>query len=72
MTDIPLKKSLLGLVAVCCTALAGIAAAQGPSVRFGLGGGATAPVGDYQDGSSERHHLDQERRTRRPAEARDA
>ena len=49
MTDIPLKKSLLGLVAVCCTALAGIAAAQAPSVRFGLGGGATAPVGDYKD-----------------------
>src|SRR5256885_16446413 len=49
MTDIPLKKSLLGLVTVCCTALAGIAAAQAPSVRFGLGGGATAPVGDYKD-----------------------
>src|SRR2546426_12843503 len=49
MTDLPLKKSLLGLVAVCCTALAGIAAAQAPSVRFGLGGGATAPVGDYKD-----------------------
>src|SRR2546425_12612022 len=49
MTDIPLKKSLLGLVAVCCTALAGIAAAQAPSVRFALGGGATAPVGDYKD-----------------------
>src|SRR5438132_7756458 len=49
MTDIPLKKSLLGLLAVCCTALAGIAAAQAPSVRFGLGGGATAPVGDYKD-----------------------
>src|SRR3989442_13258263 len=49
MTDIPLKKSLLGLVTVCCTALAGIAAAQAPSVHFGLGGGATAPVGDYKD-----------------------
>jgi len=49
MTDIPLKKSLLGLVAVCCTALAGIAAAQAPSVHVGLGGGATAPVGDYKD-----------------------
>jgi len=49
MTDIPLKKSLLGLVTVCCTALAGIAAAQAPSVHFGLGGGGTAPVGDYKD-----------------------
>src|SRR2546428_11283030 len=49
MTDIPLKKSLLGLVAVCCTALAGIAAAQAASVHVGLGGGATAPVGDYKD-----------------------
>src|SRR2546422_2498214 len=49
MTDIPLKKPLLAWVAVCCTALAGIAAAQAPSVRFGLGGGATAPVGDYKD-----------------------
>src|SRR3989442_3493328 len=49
MTDIPVKKSLLGFLAVCCTALAGIAAAQAPSVRFGLGGGATAPVGDYKD-----------------------
>src|SRR2546425_2996344 len=49
MTDIPLKKSLLGLVAVCCTALAGIAAAQAPSVHVGLGGGGTAPVGDYKD-----------------------
>src|SRR5207245_8032191 len=47
MTDIPVKKSLLGLVAVCCMALAGIAAAQAPSVRFGLGGGAIVPVGDY-------------------------
>src|SRR2546430_10256743 len=47
MTDIQAKKT--GFLAVCCTALAGIAAAQAPSVRFGLGGGATAPVGDYKD-----------------------
>src|SRR3989442_1395857 len=47
MTAMTVKKSLLGLVAVCCMALAGIAAAQAPSVRFGLGGGAIVPVGDY-------------------------
>ena len=47
MTNIQAKKT--GFLAVCCTALAGIAAAQAPSVRFGLGGGATAPVGDYKD-----------------------
>src|SRR5713101_8722623 len=45
MTDIPIKKT--GFLALCCTALAGIAAAQAPSVRFGLGGGAIVPVGDY-------------------------
>src|SRR5712692_7502379 len=46
MADIPVKKT--GFLAVCCTALAGIAAAQAPSVRFGLGGGAIVPVGDYE------------------------
>ena len=46
MTDIPIKKT--GFLALCCTALAGIAAAQAPSVRFGLGGGAIVPVGDYE------------------------
>src|SRR5207245_11299200 len=54
MTDIPVKKT--GFLAVCCTALAGIAAAQAPSVRFGLGGGATAPVGDYKDAGKSRWH----------------
>jgi len=47
MTDIPVKKT--GFLAVCCMALAGIAAAQAPSVRFGLGGGAIVPVGDYKE-----------------------
>src|SRR2546428_1541839 len=46
MANIPLKK--IGFLAVCYTALAGIAAAQAPSVRFGLGGGAIVPVGDYE------------------------
>src|SRR2546425_6727053 len=46
MTDIQVKKT--GFLAVCCMALAGIAAAQAPSVRFGLGGGAIVPVGDYK------------------------
>src|SRR5256885_8631830 len=45
MTDIQVKKT--AFLAVCCMALAGIAAAQAPSVRFGLGGGAIVPVGDY-------------------------
>ena len=45
MTDIQVKKT--GFLTVCCMALAGIAAAQAPSVRFGLGGGAIVPVGDY-------------------------
>src|SRR2546429_4408708 len=45
MSDIQVKKT--GFLAVCCVALAGIAAAQAPSVGFGLGGGAIVPVGDY-------------------------
>src|SRR3989454_7925621 len=45
MTDIQVQKT--GFLAGCCMALAGIAAAQAPSVRFGLGGGAIIPVGDY-------------------------
>jgi len=45
MTDIQVKKT--GFLVMCCMALAGIAAAQAPSVRFGLGGGAIVPVGDY-------------------------
>ena len=45
MTDIQVQKT--GFLVVCCMALAGIAAAQAPSVRFGLGGGAIIPVGDY-------------------------
>src|SRR5438309_12036128 len=47
MTDIQVKKT--AFLAVCCMALAGIAAAQAPSVRFGLGGGAIVPVGDYKE-----------------------
>src|SRR3989442_5015995 len=47
MTDIPFKKAPVGLDAVCLTAHDGLAAAQAPSVRFGLGGGAIVPVGDY-------------------------
>ena len=46
MADIPVKKT--GFLAVGCTVLAGIAAAQTPSARFGLGGGATIPTGDYK------------------------
>ncbi len=46
MADIQAKKT--GFLTVCCMALAGIAAAQAPSARFGLGGGAIVPVGDYE------------------------
>src|SRR3989454_10759274 len=45
MTDIQVQKT--GFLVGGCMALAGIAAAQAPSVRFGLGGGASIPVGDY-------------------------
>src|SRR2546426_11618996 len=44
-----MQRRMLSLLAVCCTAVAGIAAAQTPSARFGLGGGATIPVGTYKD-----------------------
>src|SRR5256885_5636717 len=49
MSTLPPNTSLFGSLAVCCTAVAGLAAAQAPSVHVGLGGGATAPVGDYKD-----------------------
>ena len=44
-----MQRRMLSLLAVCCTAVAGIASAQTPSARFGLGGGATVPVGTYKD-----------------------
>src|SRR6058998_3655349 len=44
-----MQRRMLSLLAMCCTAVVGIAAAQTPSARFGLGGGATVPVGDYKD-----------------------
>src|SRR2546422_11532964 len=44
-----MQRRMLSLLAVCCTAVAGIAAAQTPSARFGLGGGVTIPVGTYKD-----------------------
>jgi len=44
-----MQRRMLSLLAVCCTAVVGIAAAQTPSARFGLGGGAIVPVGDYKD-----------------------
>src|SRR2546422_3986703 len=37
------RSRMLSLLAVCCTGVVGIAAAQAPSVRFGLGGGAIVP-----------------------------
>src|SRR3989442_7080951 len=49
MTEIPLMKSLLGLVGLRTTAKAGIAGAQARAVLFALGGGVTAPVGNYKD-----------------------
>src|SRR5438128_9189896 len=42
-----MQRRMLSLLAMCCTAVVGIAAAQTPSARFGLGGGATVPTGDY-------------------------
>src|SRR5438309_11578547 len=42
-----MQRRMLSLLAVCCTAVVGIAAAQAPSARFGLGGGVTMPTGDY-------------------------
>ena len=44
-----MQRRMLSLLAVCCTAVAGIAAAQTPSARFGLGGGVIIPVGNYKD-----------------------
>src|SRR2546422_8422860 len=44
-----MQRRMLSLLAVCCTAVAGIAAAQTPSARFGLGGGVIIPVGDYKN-----------------------
>src|SRR2546425_12762922 len=44
-----MRRRMLSLLAVCCTAVVGIAAAQAPSARFGLGGGVTIPVGTYKD-----------------------
>ena len=44
-----MQRRMLSLLAVCCTAVVGIAAAQTPSARFGLGGGVTIPVGTYKD-----------------------
>src|SRR5438445_7110117 len=44
-----MQRRMLSLLAVCCTAVVGVAAAQVPSARFGLGGGAIVPVGDYKD-----------------------
>src|SRR3989454_5719572 len=44
-----MQRRMLSLLAMCCTAVVGIAAAQTPSARFGLGGGATIPVGTYKD-----------------------
>jgi len=43
-----MQRRMLSLLAVCCTAVVGIAAAQAPSARFGLGGGVTIPTGDYK------------------------
>src|SRR2546426_1533656 len=44
-----MQRRMLSLLAVCCTAVVGIAAAQTPSARFGLGGGVIIPVGNYKD-----------------------
>src|SRR3989442_11208505 len=44
-----MQRRMLSLLAVCCTAVVGLAAAQTPSARFGLGGGATVPAGTYKD-----------------------
>src|SRR2546428_10969806 len=44
-----MQRRMLSLLAVCCTGVVGIAAAQTPSARFGLGGGVTIPVGTYKD-----------------------
>src|SRR5256886_13219268 len=44
-----MQRRMLSLLAVCCTAVVGVAAAQAPSARFGLGGGVTIPVGTYKD-----------------------
>ena len=44
-----MQRRMLSLLAVCFTAVVGIAAAQTPSARFGLGGGVTIPVGTYKD-----------------------
>src|SRR2546425_12749377 len=41
-----MQRRMLSLLAVCCTVVVGLAAAQTPSARFGLGGGATDPEGD--------------------------
>ena len=43
-----MQRRMLSLLAVCCTAVVGVAAAQAPSARFGLGGGVTIPTGDYK------------------------
>jgi len=43
-----MQRRMLSLLAACCTAVVGVAAAQTPSARFGLGGGATIPTGDYK------------------------
>src|SRR5437667_1105763 len=47
MLDIHVKTTCF--LAVCSPALLDSAPARRSSVRFGLGGGATAPVGDYKD-----------------------
>ena len=43
-----MQRRMLSLLAVCCTAVVGVAAAQAPSARFGLGGGVTIPTGNYK------------------------
>ena len=44
-----MKRVLLGVLALGMSSLAGVANLQSQSARFGVGGGATVPIGDYKN-----------------------
>src|SRR2546426_7830029 len=51
-----MQRRMLSLLAVCCTAVVGVAAAPTPPARVGLGGRATVPTGDFNNVDKLRRH----------------